>query len=248
MKRVIPCLDVNESGVVKGVRFENLKTVGDPVNLARRYDAQGADELVLLDVSATVVGRKPMLNVLERVSSRVFLPLTAGGGIRSVQDFRDALLAGADKVALNTAAVEDPSLLAKAAERFGRQCVVLALDARRCPGGWEVVVEAGRRGTGASALQWAREAEALGAGELLVTSVDSDGTRDGFDCALYRALSEVTGLPLIASGGAGEPAHFLEVLEAGADAVLAASIFHEGSLAIPGLKAYLAEEGQEVRT
>jgi cyclase len=247
MKRVIPCLDVNEGGVVKGVRFQNLRTVGDPVDLAQRYDAEGADELVFLDVSATLEGRRPLLSVLERVSGRVFLPLTAGGGIRSVRDARDALLAGADKVAVNTAAVGDPSLLARVADRFGRQCVVLALDARRRPGGWEVIVGAGRRGTGLDAIEWARKAESLGAGELLVTSVDRDGTRNGFDLPLYRALSRATALPLVASGGAGEPAHFLRALEAGSDAVLAASLFHEGSLTVPELKAFLSERGQEVR-
>lgn len=247
MKRVIPCLDVTEEGVVKGLRFQGLRRMGDPVALARRYDEEGADELVFLDVAATVRGRRPLLAVLERVAGRVFLPLTAGGGVASVSDARDLLLAGADKVAVNTAAVEDPDLLGEAAGRFGRQCVVLAIDAKRVPGGWEVRTRAGNKRTGLDALEWASRAEALGAGELLVTSVDADGTREGFDCELYRALSSVSNLPLIASGGAGGPEHFRDALEAGADAVLAASLFHEGSLAVPDLKRALAAWGQEVR-
>lgn len=248
MKRIIPCLDVKESGVVKGVRFENLRDVGDPVELASRYDAEGADELVFLDVSATVEGRRPLLGVLERVSERVFLPLTAGGGVRSVEDMRDMLLAGADKVAVNTAAAEDPSLLLKAADRFGCQCVVLAIDARRrAGGGWEVVTHAGTRPSGRDVLAWAAEAESLGAGELLVTSMDADGTRQGFDDELYAVLSRATRLPVIASGGAGSPRDFYDALAAGADAVLAASLFHDGLLAIPDLKRALAQWGQEVR-
>lgn len=248
MKRIIPCLDVKESGVVKGVRFQNLRSVGDPVELAVRYDAQGADELVFLDVSATVEGRGPLLHILERVSARVFLPVTAGGGVRSVETMRDMLLAGADKVAVNTAAVQRPAMLGEAADRFGAQCVVLAMDVKRRPGGgWEVVTHAGTGRTGLDALEWASRASGLGAGELLVTSMDSDGTRAGFDCDLYRALSSVTRLPVIASGGAGRPEDFKDALEAGADAVLAASLFHEGVLSIPDLKRTLLEWGQEVR-
>ncbi len=248
MKRVIPCLDVKESGVVKGVKFQNLRRVGDPVELAVRYDAQGADELVFLDVSATVEGRGPLLHILERVSERVFLPVTAGGGVRSVEAMRDMLLAGADKVAVNTAAVLRPALLSEAADRFGAQCVVLAMDVMRRPeGGWEVATHAGSRRTGLDALEWASRAGGLGAGELLVTSMDSDGTQAGFDCGLYRALCSVTRLPVIASGGAGRPEDFREVLEAGADAVLAASLFHDGALSIPELKRTLLEWGQEVR-
>lgn len=248
MKRIIPCLDVKETGVVKGVRFENLRAVGDPVELAARYDAQGADELVFLDVSATVEGRRPLLGVLERVSQRVFLPVTAGGGVRSVEDMRDMLLAGADKVAVNTAALDEPALLARAADRFGTQCVVLAIDARRrLGGGWEVVTHAGTRPTGVNALAWAAQAEELGVGELLVTSVDSDGTQGGFDNDLYACLSQETRLPVIASGGAGSARDFCDALAAGADAVLAASLFHDGVLAIPDLKRALAQWGQEVR-
>lgn len=247
MKRIIPCLDVNERGVVKGVRFQGLRAVGDPVELASRYDREGADELVFLDVSATVGGRPPLLSVLEKVSERVFLPLTAGGGVRDVATMRQMLLAGADKVAVNTAAVERPELLAEAAERFGSQCVVLAMDVRRSGSGWEVVTRAGTKRTGLDALAWARRAAELGAGELLVTSMDADGTREGFDTALYQALAKVTPLPVIASGGAGRPEHFRDALEAGADAVLAASLFHEEALSIPGLKRALAAWGQEVR-
>ena len=247
MKRIIPCLDVKENGVVKGVRFEGLRTVGDPVELAVRYDAEGADELVFLDVSATLDGRRPLLNVLELVSERVFLPLTAGGGVRDVALMRDMLMAGADKVAVNTAAVERPSLLAEAADRFGAQCVVLAVDVKRTTGGWEVVTHAGTRQTGLDALEWAGRARELGAGELLVTSMDSDGTQGGFDCDLYRALAEASSLPVIASGGAGRPEDFRDALEAGADAVLAASLFHDGVLPIPRLKRALADWGQEVR-
>ena len=248
MKRIIPCLDVKESGVVKGVRFQNLRAVGDPVDLAARYDAEGADELVFLDVSATLEGRTPLLKVLERVSERVFLPVTAGGGVRDVEVMRDMLLAGADKVAVNTAAVARPEILSRAADRFGAQCVVLAIDAkRRSPGGWEVVTHAGTVRTGIDALEWAAQAQGRGAGELLVTSMDSDGTQRGFDCELYRALASCTPLPVIASGGAGRIDDFAEVLDAGADAVLAASLFHDGVLPIPELKRALRERGQEVR-
>lgn len=248
MKRIIPCLDVNAGGVVKGVKFQNLRAVGDPVDLAARYDAQGADELVFLDTGATLEGRPPLLEVLERVSERVFLPVTAGGGVSSVEAMRAMLLAGADKVAVNTAAVERPAILGEAAERFGAQCVVLAMDVRRRPGGgWEVVTHAGTRRTGLDALDWAGHAHERGAGELLVTSMDSDGTQEGFDCDLYRALSLRTPLPVIASGGAGRPEDFRDALEAGADAVLAASLFHDGVLSIPHLKPALKAWGQEVR-
>jgi imidazole glycerol-phosphate synthase subunit HisF len=248
MKRVIPCLDVNGRGVVKGVRFQNLRAVGDPVEMAARYDAEGADELVFLDVSATLEGRTPLLDVLERVSERVFLPLTAGGGVTGVEIMRDMLLAGADKVAMNTAAVERPEMLGEAADRFGAQCVVLAIDAeRRGGGGWEVVTHAGTRRTGLDALAWAAAARDLGAGELLVTSMDADGTQGGFDCDLYRALASCTPLPVIASGGAGRVEDFAAALEAGADAVLAASLFHDGVLSVPELKIALKALGQEVR-
>jgi cyclase len=248
MKRIIPCLDVNAGGVVKGVKFQNLRAVGDPVELAARYDAQGADELVFLDVSATVEGRPPLLGVLERLSERVFLPVTAGGGVASVEAMRDMLMAGADKVAVNTAAVERPAILQAAAARFGAQCVVLAVDVKRRPGGgWEVVTHAGTRRTGLDALEWVGRAHERGAGELLVTSMDADGTQAGFDCDLYRTLASSTPLPVIASGGAGRPEDFRDALEAGADAVLAASLFHDGALSIPDLKRALHAWGQEVR-
>ncbi|MFN7972907.1 MAG: imidazole glycerol phosphate synthase subunit HisF [Acidobacteriota bacterium] len=247
MKRVIPCLDVRESGVVKGVRFEELRPVGDPVELARRYDLEGADELVFLDIAATTGRRRPLLGVLERVSESVFLPLTAGGGVDGIATMRDMLLAGADKVAVNTAAVTRPELISEAAERFGSQCVVVAIDVKRRDGGWEVHTAAGRNPTGIDALAWARRCEELGAGELLVTSMDRDGTQAGFDCDLYRAVSTAVGLPLVASGGAGAPGHFEDALLAGADAVLAASLFHDRRISIPELKAMLAARGQEMR-
>lgn len=247
MIRVIPCLDFLPEGVVKGVNFLNLRRVGDPVELAARYDEEGADELVFLDVGATVAGRRPLLAVLEEVSRRVFLPVTAGGGVRTTGDVEAYLAAGADKVAVNTAAVARPALLEEAAGRFGSQCVVLAMDVRRRPGGWEVFVEAGRRPTGLDALAWAREAEGRGAGELLVTSMDRDGTGAGFDTALYGALARATRLPLVASGGAGEASHFAEAARAGATGLLAAGLFHGGGLSIPALKQTLQSEGIEVR-
>ena len=248
MKRIIPCLDVDEGGVVKGVRFQNLRSIGDPVELAKRYDAEGADELVILDITATVGGRRPLLGVIERCAAEIFLPLTVGGGVRSAGDMRDMLLAGADKVAVNTAALADPDLLTVAASQFGSQCVVLAADVRRVPGGWTVLSHAGRRPTGRDALEWFERAEKLGAGELLVTSVDSDGTQAGYDLELYRAIAAATGLPVVASGGAGRPEHFRDVLEAGADAALAASLFHDETVRVGDLKRMLARWGQEVRT
>lgn len=248
MKRVIPCLDVDGRGVVKGVNFEALRIVGDPLELATRYANQGADELVFLDVAATREERRPLFAVLEQVSERAFLPLTAGGGVRSVERVQQMLRAGADKVALNSAAVEDPALLSRCAERFGRQCVVLAVDVRRKPrGGWEVVTRAGTHPTGIDALEWAAAAEKWGAGELLVTSMDGDGTQAGFDTALYKGLSEVTDLPVIASGGAGSLEDFAPPLEAGAEAVLAASVFHDGRYTVGEVKRALKARGQEVR-
>ncbi|MBI4565565.1 MAG: imidazole glycerol phosphate synthase subunit HisF [Planctomycetes bacterium] len=247
MKRIIPCLDVNEDGVVKGVRFDRLRRVGDPVALAERYDAEGADELVFLDIAATIRGRRPLLDILERVAERVFLPVTAGGGVRRIEDARDLLLAGADKVAINTAAVQRPELLSEAASRFGAQCVVLAVDVRRRPGGWDVVTHAGTYPADRDALEWCARAERLGAGELLVTSMDADGTRSGYDLELYRLLAAASGLPVIASGGAGGAEDIHDVLEAGADAALAASIFHEALMSVGQLKRALAQRGQEVR-
>lgn len=248
MKRIIPCLDVDKTGVVKGVRFANVRRVGDPVELARRYDSEGADEIVFLDITATLNGRRPLLRMLERVAESVFLPITAGGGVGNVSDLRDLLLAGADKVAVNSAAVERPSLLSEAADRFGSQCVVLAADVRRAAGGWHVATHAGTRPTGRDALEWFERAERLGAGELLVTSIDADGTRAGYDLDLYRAIAAMTRLPVIASGGAGRPEDFRDAFLAGADGALAASLFHENRLRIPDLKSALAGWGQEVRT
>lgn len=247
MVRVMPCLDVLPQGVVKGTNFQNLHRVGDAVELALRYDADGADELVFLDVGATVEGRKPLANVLEAVSRDVFLPVTAGGGVRGLSDVEAYLAAGADKVAINTAAVRNPSLLTETAFRFGSQCVVLAMDVRRRGAGWEVYVEAGGTPTGIDAAAWAREAEDRGAGELLVTSMDRDGTGRGFDTALYAALARTVRLPVVASGGAGKAAHFGEAARAGATGLLAAGLFHRSDLTIPELKKRLREEGIEVR-
>ena len=247
MVRVIPCLDVLPEGVVKGVNFQGLRRVGDPVTLAARYDAEGADELVFLDVGATVEGRRPLASVLEEVSRHVFLPVTAGGGVRSIGEVEGYLEAGADKVALNTAAVRNPELLEEAALRFGSQCVVLAMDVKRRPGGWEVFVEAGRRPTGLDAVAWAREGQSRGAGELLVTSMDRDGTGLGFDTDLTAAMREATRLPVVASGGAGRAEHFAEGARAGATGLLAAGLFHRGLLSVRDVKKRLLAEGIEVR-
>jgi len=248
-RRIIPCLDVDKGRVVKGVRFGDLRDAGDPVELARTYAEEEADELVFLDVSASFEDRQIMLDVVERTASRVFIPLTVGGGIRTLEDMRAVLCRGADRVAVNTAAVRDPGLLARAADRLGSQCVVLAIDARRTgPGRWEVFTHGGRRPTGLDAVEWARRAVELGAGEILLTSMDRDGTRSGFDVELTRAVAEAVPVPVIASGGAGGPADFLHVLtEGGASAALAASLFHYRVLTVPDLKEYLARHGVPVR-
>ncbi|NLG72872.1 MAG: imidazole glycerol phosphate synthase subunit HisF [Chloroflexi bacterium] len=253
-KRIIPCLDIHNGRVVKGVNFTNLRDAGDPVEQARIYDTAGADELVFLDISATHEGRATMADVVRRVADQVFMPLTVGGGIRSLEDMRQILLAGADKVSVNSAAVRNPDLLTQGARRFGSQCIVLAIDARRIPAAdgqepaWEVVIGGGRVDTGLDAVEWARRGVELGAGEILLTSIDRDGTRDGYDLELTRRITEAVSVPVIASGGAGEPRHFRDVLvEAGADAALAATLFHDGLLAIPDLKAYLAAQGVPVR-
>ena len=248
-KRVIPCLDVDAGRVVKGTRFVDLVDAGDPVELAERYDAEGADELVFLDITATVEGRGATLDVISRTAERVFIPLTVGGGVRSEDDVRTLLRAGADKVAINSAAVRDPELLGRCADRFGSQCVVLAVDARRRGEGWEVVVDAGRTPTGRDAVAWAVEAtERRGAGELLVTSMDRDGTGEGYDLELLRSTSEATHVPLVASGGAGRVEHFAEALTGGrADAVLAASTFHFDRLSIREVKEHLARREIAVR-
>jgi cyclase len=249
-RRVIPCLDVKDGRVVKGTRFVDLVDEGDPPELAARYAAEGADELVFLDISAAPEGRGTLLDIVERTARRAFIPLTVGGGVRSVDDMRDVLRAGADKVSLNTAAVAEPDLIARCAARFGRQAVVVAIDARRRPAGdgWEVVVTGGRETTGLDAVAWAERAAELGAGELLVTSIDRDGTRSGYDTALLRAITDRVPVPLIASGGAAGPADFVAaVREGGADAVLAASIFHRRIHSIAEVKEAMAAAGLPVR-
>jgi cyclase len=248
-RRVIPCLDVANGRVVKGTRFVDLVDEGDPPELAERYAAEGADELVFLDISAAPEGRGTLLEIVERTARRAFIPLTVGGGVRSVEEMRDVLRAGADKVSLNTAAVADPGLVSRCAARFGRQAVVVAIDARRSrTGGWDVLVKGGRETTSLEAAAWAGQAVDLGAGELLVTSIDRDGTQAGFDTDLLRAISTVVEVPVIASGGAAGPADFVAaVTEGGADAVLAASIFHRRLHSIADVKAAMAAAGLPVR-
>ena len=249
-KRIIPCLDIKDGRVVKGVNFVNLRDAGDPVEQARLYDEQGADELVFLDISATPEGRRTTLELVSRVAESVFMPLTVGGGIREVDDMRNLLLAGADKISVNSAAVNRPALLSEGAARFGAQCMVLAIDARsrRDGPGWEVYVNGGRIPTGMDAVAWALRGVELGAGEILLTSMDSDGTLAGFDIRLTRAIAEAVSVPVIASGGAGSASHFAEVLTHGkADAALAASLFHDGKLKIHELKKELSELGVPVR-
>lgn len=247
-KRIIPCLDIKNGRVVKGVSFVQLRDAGDPVACAAAYDAQGADELVLLDITATHEGRSTMLDIVRRVAECVFIPFTVGGGIRTADDFKDILRAGADKVSVNSAAVCNPELISEAAGRYGSQCVVCAIDAKRSGASWEVYLNGGRIPTGIDAVKWAVEAEKRGAGEILLTSMDCDGQKTGYDCDLTRAVSESVGIPVIASGGAGEKRHFLDAFEKGrADAVLAASLFHFNELSIPELKRYLQENGVSVR-
>jgi len=248
-KRIIPCLDVKDGRVVKGVRFVDLRDAGDPAQAAEAYDAAGADELVFLDITASHERRKIMLEVVRRTAERAFMPLTVGGGTASLEDIRALLLAGADKVSVNTAAVQNPDLIREAAERFGSQCIVLAIDAKARPGGgWEVFVHGGRTPTGLEAVDWASRGAALGAGEILLTSMDRDGTKDGYDLALTAAVAGAVPVPVIASGGAGRAEHLYAALtDGGADAALAASIFHFGELSIPQVKAYLRERGVPVR-
>lgn len=251
-RRIIPCLDIAAGRVVKGVRFVELADAGDPVELARRYENEGADELVFLDITATVEGRQATLDVVRAVARELTIPFAVGGGVRDAGGVNDLLRAGCDKVSVNSAAVRDPALVTTASRIFGAQCVVVAIDARRAPGatpsGFEVVVDGGRTPTGLDAVAWAAECEARGAGELLVTSIDRDGTRDGFDIPLTRAIRDACNLPVIASGGAGAIAHFTEVFrDADADAALAASLFHYGELAIHDLKDALARDGVVVR-
>jgi cyclase len=250
-KRIIPCMDVKEGRVVKGVHFQNLRDAGDPVDHARYYDAEGADELVFLDISATHEGRQTMLDVVRRVATEVFMPFAVGGGVRTVEDIRNLLLAGADKVSINSAAVRNPDILTAGAERFGSQCIVISVDAKRVsttPLRWEAYVNGGRVPTGLDAVEWAARAVELGAGEVLLTSMDGDGSLAGYDVELTRAVAEAVSVPVIASGGAGSPAHFAEVLTAGkADAALAASLFHDRVLGVGELKDYLREQGVLVR-
>lgn len=251
-KRIIPCLDMTGGRVVKGTSFRDLRDAGDPVEMAAFYYSEGADEIVFLDIGATPEERETMVDIVERVSEQVFIPLTVGGGLRNTADMRRMLEAGADKTAINTAAVSDPGLIAKGAERFGSQCIVVAIDARQVPGDespkWEVLTHGGRKGTGIDAVAWARQAVSLGAGELLVTSWDQDGRRSGYDLELTSAISEQVSVPVIASGGAGTLEHLYQALVAGkADAVLAASIFHYRTYSVREVKEYLAERGIPVR-
>ena len=248
-KRIIPCLDVRDGRVVKGVNFVNIRDAGDPVELAKFYSDQGADEIVFLDITATSDARDTVADVVERTASQVFVPLTVGGGIRTIEDFARLLRSGADKISVNSAAVADPTLISRAAERFGSQCVVLAVDARaRGDGSWEVVVAGGRKPTGMDLIDWVRRGEALGAGEILLTSMDADGTKAGFDLAMTKAVTQAVSIPVIASGGCGSLEHFAQVFEeTGCDAALAASLFHFGELTVPQVKTYLHQQGIPVR-
>ncbi len=249
--RVIPCLDIKDGRVVKGVNFVGLRDAGDPVELARLYNDQGADELVFLDINASSDARTPVIDLAERVANEIFIPFTVGGGIRSVEQIKEALRAGADKVSLNTAAVNNPDLISEAAERFGTQCVVLALDAHAWegePGKWEVVIHGGRTRTGLDVVEWAMHAERLGAGEILLTSMDGDGTLGGYDLAVTRAVSDAVQVPVIASGGAGRPEHLVEAVTQGhADAVLLASIVHDGTYHLAELKKFMHDAGIPTR-
>lgn len=248
-KRIIPCLDVKDGRVVKGVNFVNIRDAGDPVELAKFYSDQGADEIVFLDITATSDDRATVADVVERTASQVFVPLTVGGGIRTLEDFRLLLRAGADKISVNSAAVSDPTLISRAAERFGSQCVVLAIDGRsRGDGTWEVVVAGGRKATGLDVVEWAKKGQELGAGEILLTSMDADGTKSGFDLAMTKAVTDAVSIPVIASGGCGSLEHFAEVFETtDCDAALAASLFHFGELTVPQVKEYLKQKNIPVR-
>ena len=248
-KRIIPCLDVKDGRVVKGIQFVNLRDAGDPVEVAKKYSDEGADEITFLDITASHEKRKTMIDVVERTASEVFVPLTVGGGLRTVDDVRELLLAGADKITINTAAITDPEFVRRASDRFGSQCIVVAIDARRRnSGGWEVFTHGGRNPTGIDAVSWAAMMENFGAGEILLTSMDRDGTEDGYDLELTRTISETVGIPVIASGGAGQLEHLLEAVEEGrADAVLCASIFHYGKYSINEAKEFLSEKGILVR-
>lgn len=249
-KRIIPCLDVHEGRVVKGINFVNLRDAGDPVELAAYYDREGADELVFLDISASFEGRQTMVDVVKNTARKVFIPFAVGGGIRNIDDIRNILVAGADKVSVNSAAVKDPGLITEGARKFGSQCIVVAIDARRNGrGGWEVFINGGKTPTGLDALEWARKAQSLGAGEILLTSMDKDGTKDGYDLELTAAVSESVPIPVIASGGAGNLQHLYEAVESGkADAVLCASIFHYREYTVREAKQYLTDKGVAIRS
>ena len=251
-KRIIPCLDVDNGRVVKGVKFVEIRDAGDPVEIARRYDEEGADELTFLDITASSDDRETMVHVVEAVASQVFIPLTVGGGIRTLEDVRRMLNAGADKVAINTAAVSNPEFVKEAASHFGSQCIVVAIDAKQVTDGehprWEIFTHGGRKPTGIDAIEWAKKMAEYGAGELLVTSMDRDGTRDGFDLGLTRAICDAVDIPVIASGGVGELKHLVEgVMTGHADAVLAASIFHFGEFSVGEAKRFMQKQGVEVR-
>lgn len=247
-KRIIPCLDVHDGRVVKGINFLNLRDAGDPVELAAFYDQEGADELVFLDISASHEGRRTMIDVVRRTAEKVFIPFAVGGGIRSLDDIRNLLTAGADKVSVNSAAVHDPSLITEGARKFGSQCMVVAIDARRSESSWQVYINGGRIPTGLDAIEWAREVEKRGAGEILLTSMDKDGTKDGYDLELTSLISDQAGIPVIASGGAGNLEHLREAVDQGrADAVLCASIFHYREYTVREAKEYLLNKGVSVR-
>ena len=247
-KRIIPCLDVLEGKVVKGIRFRNLRLAGDPPKLAKLYEDQGADEIVFLDIGASPENRKILIDVVRRTAEELSIPLLVGGGIRSVKDMEEVLCSGADKISVNTAAVKNPEIISEGAEVFGSQCVVVAIDAKRRERGWEVYIYGGRKPTGLDAVEWARRVEELGAGEILLTSMDRDGTTSGYDLELTRTISEAVNIPVIASGGAGSPQHIYEALTVGkADAALAASIFHYGVYTVRRIKEYLRERGVPVR-
>ncbi len=252
-KRIIPCLDVDKGRVVKGVQFVDIRDAGDPVEVAKRYDEQGADEITFLDITASHEARDTMVHTVERMASQVFIPLTVGGGIRKLEDIRTMLNAGADKVSINTAAVFNPEFVGEAAARFGNQCIVVAIDAKKVssvgePDRWEIFTHGGRKPTGLDAIEWAQRMVSYGAGEILLTSMDRDGTKNGFDLAVTRAISDAVHVPVIASGGVGNLQHLVDgVKQGGADAVLAASIFHFGEYSIPEAKKFMAEQGVEVR-
>jgi len=252
-KRIIPCLDVDQGRVVKGVQFVDIRDAGDPVEVAKKYDEQGADEITFLDITASHEGRDTTIHTVEKMASQVFIPLTVGGGIRKVEDIRDMLNAGADKVSINTAAVFNPEFVGEASARFGSQCIVVAIDAKRVseehePGRWEIFTHGGRKPTGIDAVEWAVKMAHLGAGEILLTSMDRDGMKSGFDLGVTRAISDAVSIPVIASGGVGNLQHLADgVTQGGADAVLAASIFHFGEYSIPEAKRFMADQGIEMR-